>query len=92
MKWTRGQVFQAFNSERDYQDEKWPDSLAAGLDAFALYIQGYANELTYIASHSGNPLEKLHAVRKVGALCVAAMEAHGAPHRDDTYLERGMIE
>jgi hypothetical protein len=85
----RDQVYAAIDSERDYQEEVWGASLSSDqpgngdrtLDEFALYIGGYADDLTRVSSHSGSPQAKLEVVRKVAALCVAAMEQHGAPHR-----------
>ena len=90
----RKEVYAAIDSERDYQDFRWQgtkssnveshsrDALDRTLDEFALYIQGYANELAKIASTTDNPRGKLNFVRKVAGLCVGAMEAHGAPHRE----------
>ena len=51
------------------------------IDEFALYVEGYARDLAQLASHTNDPEPKLDFFRKVGALCVAAMEQHGAPHR-----------
>ncbi len=88
---TREDVYHALDSERNYQDIRWAGSagsqksgmgaLDRTLDEFALYIRGYAEKLATIASHTDDPNEKLDHVRKVGALCVSCMEAHGAPHR-----------
>jgi hypothetical protein len=85
----RDDVFAAINSERDYQDQKWGDTLSGGrpgdgsrtVDEFSLYIIGYANDLLVHASHFGNEKEKLDIIRKIGGLSTACMEQHGAPHR-----------
>ncbi len=85
----RGKVYQAINSERDYQDRKWGNTLSGGrpgngdrsVDEFALYVAGYTNDLVEAASHSGNQLAKLDIIRKIAGLCVACMEQHGAPLR-----------
>lgn len=89
----RQDVYKAIDSERDYQDSRWGSTLSGNrpaeedeggnrtLDEYVLYIQGYANDLAQFASRSSNWEEKLHRVRKVAGLCVAAMEQHGAPHR-----------
>lgn len=82
-------VYDAIDSERDYQDAKWGASASSGnpgagertLDEFALYILGYAQDLAVFASHCLEKDDKLDRVRKVAALCVACMEQHGAPHR-----------
>jgi hypothetical protein len=86
---TRQQVYEALDSERTYQDAKWGDTRSSNepgngertLDEFALYIVGYAHKLLDIASTFGEPEQKLEFVRKVGGLCVACMEQHGAPKR-----------
>jgi hypothetical protein len=88
---TREEVYKAIDSERDYQDSKWVGTrsgdkpgggaLDRTLDEFSLYIQGYTNDLVDIASHIGPSGEKLNCVRKIAALAVACMEAHGAPLR-----------
>jgi len=90
---TRQDVYAAIDSERDYQDSRWGSKLSGeraapegeggnrSLDEFILYIQNYAANLGAFASTSSDWQEKLHKVRKVAGLCVAAMEQHGAPHR-----------
>jgi len=89
----REDVYKAIDSERDYQDSYYGNKLSGErpapegeggnrtLDEFVLYIQGYANDLTAHASTSSDWEGKLHRIRKVAGLCVAAMEQHGAPHR-----------
>lgn len=100
----RDRVYQAIDTERDYQDSKWgrtEDKIVVGqptpqitgsstlglgvgnrsIDEFALYVRGYAEDLAQLASHTNDPRPKLEFFRKVGALCVAAMEQHGAPPR-----------
>ncbi len=95
---TRSDVFEALVSERIYQDQRWGETQSSEqpldgkpvgfrtLDEFALYVHGYAQDLARIAAHSDSPTEKLDFFRKVGALCVAAMEHHGAPHRPDRHM------
>lgn len=86
---TREEVYEALDSERVYQNARWGDTASSGrpgsgdrtLDEFILYIVGYANKLAAIGSVSADPAEKLEFVRKVGGLCVATMEQHGAPRR-----------
>ena len=90
---TRQDVYTAIDSERDYQDSRWGEKLSGerpapedeggnrSLDEFILYIQNYAQDLGAFASTSSDWSQKLHKIRKVAGLCVAAMEQHGAPHR-----------
>jgi len=87
---TREIVYATIDTERDYQDRVWGGKASSGnpgngnrtVDEFALYIQGYANDLANIASHSDDLEEKLHFVRKVAGLAVACMEQHGALPRE----------
>ncbi len=90
----REDVIAAFESERAYQDSKWGTVMSSGrqpevgeiggdrsLDEYILYIVGYTNKLLDKASTFADPKGKLDFVRKVGGLCWAAMEQHGAPQR-----------
>lgn len=87
---SRTEVYAALDSERDYQDKRWGDTLSDNrpgsgertLDEFALYIAAYATELVKVAGTTSDTAEKLNFVRKVGGLAVACMEQHGAPKRD----------
>ena len=83
-------AIEAIRSERYYQDSKWGDSASSGepgvggyrtIDEFALYITEYTDQLRRECGTGMNPRSKLELVRKVGALCIAAMEWHGAPKR-----------
>jgi hypothetical protein len=90
LKATREEVYSVIDTEREYQDWRWQGTASSQrrssshgatdrtLDEFILYIKGYADDLVNIASHSDDPNEKLHFVRKVAGLAVACMEAHGA--------------
>lgn len=90
----RDKVYTAVDSERDYQDARWGDTLSGGrpapkgkegfrtLDEWVLYINHYAGELQRVAGTSNDPTEILNFVRKVAALGVVCMEQHGAPHRE----------
>lgn len=91
MRMPRADVYWALDTERDYQDEKWAGSASSeqpgtgsldrSIDEFALYIVEYAAQLRHLAGTTAASGPKLDAVRKVGALAVACMEAHGAPLR-----------
>lgn len=83
-------AYQAIRSERDHQDEQWGKTQSSGrpgngersLDEFALYISGYADTLRGFCTEFTDANTKLHAVRKIAALCVWCMEQHGALPRD----------
>ena len=83
----RSEVYKAFDSERDYQDDRFQeavygrDAIDRTLDEFILYIMQYAQEASALTTH-GDESEALNFVRKVGALCVGCMEQHGAPQRE----------
>lgn len=94
---TRQEVYAAIDSEREYQETMWGDSLSnerapdptkgenggdRSLDEFTLYIIGYANELGDLASHYVGAEEQLNIIRKIAGLSVACMEQHGAPKRE----------
>lgn len=54
------------------------------VESFALYIRDYADQLTAQLTRVWGPTaekQALDTIRKIGALCVAAMEMHGAPRR-----------
>ena len=91
---TREAVYAALDTERAYQDKRWGATLSGNrpagaegpgghrsVDEFILYIAGYADQLKAIGAVSNDTAAKLEFVRKVGGLCVACMEQHGAPHR-----------
>lgn len=89
MKATRAEAFTAIDSERTYQhylirqagryeEETKP------LEAYVLYMGAYLNDVQTALSKIWGPestAKALDAIRKVAALCVAAMETHGAPLR-----------
>ena len=91
----RTQVYEAIDSEREYQDAKWGGTLSgdrqptaeqpAGYrtcDEFCMYIVGYSHQLLDNASRFSSTDDKLQIVRKIAGLCVACMEQHGAPKRE----------
>lgn len=90
----RSEVYEAIDSERDYQEKVWGEVLSSAetpdetrppgyrtLDEWALYIIGYADDLLKIAAHDDDPKVKLDCIRKIATLGVVAMEQHGAPKR-----------
>jgi hypothetical protein len=85
---TRQEVYAAIDSERDYQENKFPpvDGVSASPEGFLLVIEELsAQARTAITQGQLPPLGDgsvaLQFMRKIGATCVRAMEQHGAPHR-----------
>lgn len=88
---SRYEVYEALNSERDYQDDRWRNHVGLDrmhahatdrtLDEFILYMEEY---LKMARSHSvhGQEGKGLEMVRKVTALGVGCMERWGAPQRE----------
>ncbi len=89
MKIPRKKVYNAIDSEREYQIKKWGKTFSGNrpgngwrsVDEYVNYISGYTAELLQVSSHYGTEDDKLNLVRKVAGLCVACMEQHGAPLR-----------
>ncbi len=81
---SRYDVYEAIDAERKYQDRTWGHTTPSA-DEFALYVSEYSSRLR---AHCTDPKVReasgeteMDFFRKVAALCVAAMELHGAPHR-----------
>lgn len=85
---TRQEVYQAIDSERDYQDHVWgkDESTAGGdhtVEDFVVYIDVYlakVKEATMLPKAKRH-LEMMNIMRKITALGVRCMEQHGAPLR-----------
>ena len=92
----RADVYDAINSERDYQDALWGDSMRAGKHTtteFLVYIRDYTEEALHRVSRlpdEVNHLDTLDSLRKIATLAVAAMEQHGALPRsiEDYYTAK----
>lgn len=92
---TRQQVYDALDSERDYQEMRKKRDGENGTDnngdprshspeEYLVYMQDYLNEALHVASRTWGPEARLaimEIVRKVTALGVANMEDNGAPQR-----------
>jgi len=83
---TREEVYATIDGERDYQDAQRPDRftetvlpVAAELVCIGEYLNR-ANK-SYTDNPGEAPEETLHIIRKIGAMCVRALEHHGAPER-----------
>lgn len=87
---SRGEVYAALDSERDYQESRRvrDGSTAEGREHSAeewlIYMNSYLREANEVAARVWGPEctpRIMEIVRKVTALGVAAMEACGAPQR-----------
>lgn len=81
---TREDVYAVIDQERDYQDSRFGDGEGTGarsLDEFILYINASAGKLANSTVSYASSKDKLHALRKIAALCVHAMEQHGVVYR-----------
>lgn len=87
MKASRQKVFNAIDSERKYQEEKWNNlnKTISNPSSFILWMEHYLDNAKRLASTSDelNNLNIMAEIRKVTALGVAAMECNGAPFRDN---------
>lgn len=87
---TRKEVYDAIDSEREYQDFRWNENTttSSGLHSPAewlVYIQDYLREAFTQASRSADPESRdmvMNTIRKITAMGVACMEQNGAPRRD----------
>lgn len=87
---TRTEVYQAVNTERDFQDSfVLPDRQyyqTHTLGEFILMLNQYAAQCQQKWTHHSDKVdgypESLHEVRKLAAIAVRCMEQHGAPLRE----------
>lgn len=80
----RARVIVALNEERDYQDQKWGNDVAASPIEWLVAIEDYVAEAKRYWARNPKPQcdeFALHTMRKVGAMAVAAMEKHGVRTR-----------
>lgn len=87
---TRAEVYAAIDGERTYQ-EGWKDvdlTDSAGEHSnveWLVYIRDYAEEALHVSSRKPDPearIQNTHALRKIAAMAVAAMERNGVLERD----------
>jgi len=84
---TREEVYQALDSERDYQDRRWGPEQSSGKHSvaeFLLYMQDYLTQAINQSSRNADPLATtlaLDTVRKITAMGVACMEQNGVVDR-----------
>ena len=84
---TRKEVYDAIDSERDYQDKTWPRStdlsVLGEVTLVRQYIRKFEDEYQADNDEPGRevPAECMNVLRKMATLLVRAMENHGAPLR-----------
>lgn len=78
---SRTEVFEALDEERRYQELRWPGHKHTPTE-FLVYIQHYVTNAMARATNENGEHGALDAIRKIGALAVAAMEENGAPRRN----------
>lgn len=89
----RQKVYEAIDSERAYQNNRWsqtPADVAAGHNPHSVcewltYMRYYIEQGLAVSTTSNDPEAEQAALpfaRKVAALGVVCMEQHGAPHRE----------
>lgn len=84
---TRQEVYAAFDSERNYQEETWPDAVVhsreLSIGDSVLLVEEYAARARTLWSKEHYP-EKgaLDAMRKIGGIATRCMERHGAIQRE----------
>lgn len=96
---TRKEVYAVIDGERDYQTAMsikahgYNRDPQKALEEFLLYMHDYMNEAIHVASRTWGPEANwltLDVIRKVVAIGVGAMEAHGAiPRTAPTKHEHG---
>jgi len=87
---TRQEVYEAIDSERDYQNSRWNENTTTSknkhsLEEWYTYMEDYIDEAQHVLSRTArqdaDPIA-LDIMRKVIAMGVCALEEHGAPKRD----------
>jgi hypothetical protein len=77
----RSTVYAAINSERDYQQARWPGH-SHSVEEYLLYIEHYAVECRRLCTtldftRAGEQDKALDVMRKITTLGVACGEEHG---------------
>lgn len=88
----RSEVYDAIDSERDYQLVRWGikgEDAKHSVGDFLTYMDDYLNEAKHRASREDGNSGALEVLRKVVALGVACMEQHGAPKRQQPAWQSG---
>lgn len=81
----RQRVYKAIDSERDYQDVRWPprpDGQAKPVAGYLVMLQDYLNEAFRAWTRNPGDAAALEILRKLGGIIVQCGEAHGLPQRE----------
>lgn len=83
---TRTEVYEALDSERNYQDQKFPavNGVSASPEGFLLIVEELSAQARAAWVKTDTPKDQqvaLEFLRKIAATGVRAMEQHGAPKR-----------
>ena len=82
MKHERKDVYYAIDSEREYQEQRWPRPQHNHTNTeYLVYIRYYVNKALDAVSYEDDDSSTLPALRKIAALAVAAMEENGIEYR-----------
>jgi|SRR5690242_2097269 len=79
---SRQQVYALIDSERDYQDKRWPrPAHNHSITEYLVYIRDYVESALHQVTHEDGDAGIRGHVRKIAALAVVCLEDHGAPAR-----------
>jgi hypothetical protein len=90
MKSTRQEVYAALDGERAYQDSLWSPENGGNIlesrrpEEWLIYMDVYLRKAQDAITSDIDSIaipNTMHIIRKIGAMCVAAMEQNGAPPR-----------
>lgn len=87
----RQEVYNAIDSERNYQDSRWnSETTASGgkhnPEEWYMYIEDYINEAKHILSRENVQTaypKAMDIMRKIASMAVCAMEQHGVKSRPE---------
>jgi hypothetical protein len=89
---TREKIYRAIDSEREYQDQRWPGHKHS-ITEYLVYIRDYVEEALHRGSREDDSNIKqvqTDSLRKIAGLAVAAMEEHEVTDRHkSTYVKYG---
>jgi hypothetical protein len=87
---TRQEVYEAINTEREYQDRLWEQSPSrpTSIGEAVLLLEEYVSRARLEWTGEPAPEERtLNVIRKIAGIAVRCMEQHGAPGRVLEILE-----
>jgi hypothetical protein len=80
----REQIYAAIDGERDYQNALGGDrtnGTQLGVSGCLTLLSTYLRKAQDAWTDNPSDTQALHEIRKLAAICVRAMEEHGAPER-----------